>query len=148
MFGFSRKTDLALVLMAALARAVREGASDAAQGGAYVSLRDLARDYHLPYRFASEVIGQLARAGLVEAKEGAGGGYRLARPARETTVGQVIAATEGGIALAGCLNPATHGRCPQKTWCVAKEGVGTLQRRLLESMTRTTIADMLKEHAG
>lgn len=137
MFGFSRKTDLALVLMTALAR----------RGGSYVSVRQLSDEQHLPYRFASEVLGRLARSSLVEAREGVRGGYRLIRPPAETTVGQVIAATEGGIALAGCLNPEKHGRCPQKAWCVAKEGVGVLQRRLLESVTRTTIADMLKEHS-
>ncbi len=133
MLGLSRKTDYALLILSALAR----------RGSAFVSLRALARDHRLSYRFAAEVVGLLTRAGLLESREGVRGGYRLARAAGDVSVAQVVHATEGGIALAGCLDPRTHGACPQKEWCTAKSGVGALQRMLLQSLATMTLADVV-----
>lgn len=48
----------------------------------------------IPERFLPRVLRELARAGLVEARTGRTGGYRLARPATTITVLEVIAAIE------------------------------------------------------
>lgn len=48
----------------------------------------------IPERFLPRVLRELARAGLVQARTGRTGGYRLARPAGTITVLDVVSAIE------------------------------------------------------
>jgi Rrf2 family protein len=48
----------------------------------------------IPERFLPRVLRELARAGLVQARTGRTGGYRLARPASTITVLDVVSAIE------------------------------------------------------
>lgn len=137
MFGFSRKTDLALLLLTALAE-YRRG---------YLSMRALARERRLPYRFASEVAGVLTRAGFLEAREGAGGGYRLAKSPEKILISAVLSATENATAVVSCLDPRAHARCPQQAWCTARAGMGMLQRRLMQTIETLNLTDFVREHA-
>lgn len=52
----------------------------------------------LPRKFVEAILGELRRAGLVRSQRGADGGYALARPAREITLGSVIRAVDGPLA--------------------------------------------------
>lgn len=137
MLSFSRKTDLAILVLTALAQSPR----------AFVSVRALARDHHLPYRFASQIAGQLARAGLLEAREGVHGGYRLAREPSTLTLHEVVGVMEGPAALVACVDPRKNFRCPQKAWCTAKRGIGGIHQQFVASLKRTTVADLLHAHA-
>lgn len=134
MFGLSRKTDYALLVVTALARRPQE----------FVSVRSLARSHRLPYRFASQIVSDLARASILEAREGVKGGYRCARDPQTISVADILHATENKTALVSCVDPEKHLRCPQKAWCGAKTGVRTLQRDLLNVLERTTVADFLR----
>jgi len=61
--------------------------------------------------FLRRVLRQLASAGLIEAREGRGGGYRLARPAGTITLAEVYRAMEpaGPLAPSPC---EPNGNCP------------------------------------
>ena len=52
----------------------------------------------IPLRFLENILMQLRHAGLVESRRGADGGYRLARPAAEVTLADVIRAIDGPLA--------------------------------------------------
>ena len=52
----------------------------------------------IPLRFLENILMQLRHAGLVESRRGAEGGYRLARPASEVTLADVIRAIDGPLA--------------------------------------------------
>jgi len=52
----------------------------------------------LPRKFVEAILGELRRAGLVRSQRGADGGYGLARPAGEITIGAVIRAVDGPLA--------------------------------------------------
>ena len=52
----------------------------------------------LPRKFVEAILGELRRAGLVRSQRGADGGYALARPAKEITLGAVIRAVDGPLA--------------------------------------------------
>jgi Rrf2 family protein len=63
--------------------------------GSAVAASDIADRLSLPRRFLEQQFTALAKAGLVESRRGSGGGCRLARPAREITVADVVRAIEG-----------------------------------------------------
>jgi Rrf2 family protein len=52
----------------------------------------------IPLRFLENILMQLRHAGLVDSRRGAEGGYRLARPANEVTLADVIRAIDGPLA--------------------------------------------------
>ena len=52
----------------------------------------------IPLKFLENILIDLRHAGIVHAQRGAEGGYRLARPATEVTLGDVIRAVEGPLA--------------------------------------------------
>jgi Rrf2 family protein len=63
----------------------------------------------IPLRFLENILMQLRHAGLVESRRGAEGGYRLARPAAEVTLADVIRAIDGPLAGVGGARPETLG---------------------------------------
>ena len=52
----------------------------------------------IPLNFLENIMGELRHAGIVRSQRGADGGFRLARPAGEITVADVIRAVEGPLA--------------------------------------------------
>ncbi|HEY8470273.1 MAG TPA: Rrf2 family transcriptional regulator [Longimicrobiales bacterium] len=58
------------------------------------------------------VLGLLVRAGIVRGREGAGGGYTLARPAREITLAEVFRATRGAGPLLPLHPQPPNAKCP------------------------------------
>jgi Rrf2 family protein len=61
----------------------------------------------IPLRFLENILMQLRHAGLVESRRGADGGYRLARPAGDVTLADVIRAIDGPLAGVGGARPET-----------------------------------------
>jgi Rrf2 family protein len=65
--------------------------------GAWGRTRDIAEAQGLPDAFLMKVLGQLVKAGLARSVKGPGGGYSLARPAKEISLLQIIEAVDGPI---------------------------------------------------
>lgn len=85
----SARTDYALRALLALA------AADAPTVPGPV----LAAEQELPLKFLEAILADLRRAGLVRTRRGAVGGYALARPAAEISVGEVVRAVDGPLAV-------------------------------------------------
>ncbi|HST48746.1 RrF2 family transcriptional regulator [Jatrophihabitans sp.] len=62
-------------------------------------------EQQLPRKFVEAILGDLRRAGIVRSMRGADGGYALARPAAEISIGSVIRAVDGPLAEVRGLRP-------------------------------------------
>lgn len=71
-----KRFDYAIVLIERLKRA----------NGAYCDVRNIAEDHHLPYAYLEKIAQALRRAGWLDSRRGAGGGYRLAKHPNDATV--------------------------------------------------------------
>ena len=60
-----------------------------------VKIADIAKRQKIPQKFLELILSGLKQAGFVESRRGAEGGYLLAKPADQITVGEVIASVEG-----------------------------------------------------
>jgi Rrf2 family protein len=60
--------------------------------------QSLADEQALPRKFLEAILSELRRGGLVRSQRGAEGGYRLARPATDITVGEVLRVVDGPLA--------------------------------------------------
>jgi Rrf2 family protein len=94
--------------------------------GEVSSLRDVGREQNIPESFLAKIFQNLVHSGLVVSQRGARGGFALARPGSQITVGQVVQAIDGPVSLNGCvLWPDTCERSDScgmhKVWICAQE---------------------------
>ncbi|WP_022854320.1 RrF2 family transcriptional regulator [Thermodesulfatator atlanticus] len=96
---------------------------------------EVAKEMEVPAEFLAKIAQHLARAGLIEIKQGRGGGYKLKRNPKEITLLEIVEALEGEICLNVCVeNPDAcnfSSRCKvHLVWEAARDGL----RRLLGSI--------------
>ncbi|GAA2708904.1 RrF2 family transcriptional regulator [Micromonospora olivasterospora] len=85
--------------------AVRAVLSLATAYPSLLSTQAIASEQDMPRKFLEAVLADLRRAGIVRAQRGAEGGYTLARPPREITIGTVLRAVDGPLAGVRGLRP-------------------------------------------
>ena len=69
-------------------------AAGTSEEGGLVSLSEISKRQDISLPYLEQLFVKLRRAGLVEAVRGPGGGYRLARPASEMRVSEIMEAVE------------------------------------------------------
>ena len=114
------------------------------------SVRDIADRTGLPQPYLEQILLALKGAGLVRSKRGVGGGYVLARPPEEITLGEVVSAVDGPIAVGDFGRPHEDGACDHEGQCVLLAvwaDVGEHMRRLLEGRTLADVAEIARGQA-
>ncbi len=106
--------------------------------GSYLSVKEAAADMGMSQGYLEEVAGALKAKGLIEGRQGPGGGYRLAKAAEEISAKDVVEALEGPVALVACMD----GGCPVEGKCGSKKLWGFLQKNVLETLNTTSIGDL------
>lgn len=76
-----------------------------AERGEPATAEGLAEAQHLPAKFLGTILNDLRRCGIVASHRGAEGGYRLARPAGEISVADVMRALDGPLAEVRGMRP-------------------------------------------
>jgi Rrf2 family iron-sulfur cluster assembly transcriptional regulator len=111
-------------------------------GGDVVPASTIAREMHIPVRFLPQVLGDLSRAGLVEARLGRSGGYRLTKSPAAVSLLDVIEATEGDTRRRSCV--LTGLPCGESAeTCDVHELFSDAQAALLERLGSANIADVV-----
>ncbi|MEV4628057.1 Rrf2 family transcriptional regulator [Micromonospora sp. NPDC049523] len=85
--------------------AVRAALSLASAYPSLMSAQAIAQQQDMPRKFLEAVLADLRRAGIVRAQRGAEGGYTLASPPREVSVGMILRAVDGPLAGVRGLRP-------------------------------------------
>jgi Rrf2 family iron-sulfur cluster assembly transcriptional regulator len=111
------------------------------ENGEAVLARCLSASAGVPLRYLSKILGTLARAGILQASRGPGGGYRLGRPAREIALIEVVELFEGVRARPDCLFGGGR-RCSDEDPCGAHEEWKKVRQSYIEFLESKTIADI------
>jgi len=117
-------------------------------GDTPTAVRDIAERTGLPQPYLEQILLALKGAGLVRSKRGVGGGYVLARPPREITLSQIVAAVDGPIVAGDFGLPHENGACDHEGQCVLLTvwaDVGEHMRTHLDSFN---LADMVDRAQG
>lgn len=112
------------------------------------SVRDIAERTGLPQPYLEQILLALKGAGLVRSKRGVGGGYVLARPPEEISLGQIVSAVEGPIVAGDFGEPHQNGACDHEGQCVLLSvwaDAGETMRRHLDALS---LADMVERATG
>lgn len=99
------------------------------------SIKAIAERQRIPEAYLEQLISPLRKSGLVKSVRGAQGGYLLARPPEEITVGQVVRSLEGDLNLVDCL--AEENACERACSCATR----VVWRKLNDGLNR--IADSI-----
>ncbi len=114
----------------------------AADGDKPVKAERIATAQGIPLNFLENILGELRHAGIVRSHRGADGGFRLARPANEVTVADVIRAVEGPLASVrgGPPEDAEYGGAASalpRVWIAVRANL----RRVMEQVTIADVAN-------
>lgn len=72
---------------------------------------DIAARNNISKKFLDAILLELRNDGLLRSKKGPGGGYSLARPAGEITVGQIVRVLDGPLAPIRCASRSAYEPC-------------------------------------
>lgn len=114
-------------------------------GDGPLSIAQIAKESSVPPAYLEQLIAPLRRAGLVESKRGAHGGYLLGRPPENVRVGDVYRVMEGPVAPMDCVSedPADQ-TCPLIDGCETRPIWLKVRDSIIEALDSTTLADLLQ----
>jgi Rrf2 family protein len=113
-----------------------------ADDDAVVPARAIAREMDIPVRFLPQVLGDLSRAGIVEARLGRAGGYRLSRTPEAISLLDVIEAAEGDARRRVCV--LSGAACPEAPApCDVHELLFGAQEAILDRLGGTSVAQIV-----
>jgi len=111
-----------------------------------ITLKTVADEQSLSENYLEQLVSVLRRDGFLESVRGSQGGYLLAKPPGEITVGNILRSLEGNMALADCVIDDEISKCEREEFCVTKlvwQRIGDSINEVIDSIT---LEDMVNEH--
>ena len=105
------------------------------------TIQEISERFQVSRAHLMKVVNQLIRNGFVEGLRGKGGGLRLARPAPDISVGDVIRKMETDLALVECFNE--DSRCLLTASCQLKGVLAEALEAFFASLDRVSLAQIL-----
>lgn len=106
-----------------------------------VTVDEVSRAHRISRAHLVKVSHELGQRGYILTIRGRNGGMRLARPADQITVGEVVRWTEAPLELVECFNPQTN-TCPLEGACHLSRGIQRALRAFLSVLDDMTISDI------
>ncbi len=118
------------------------------EGDIPTSVSDIAERTALPQPYLEQILLALKGAGLVRSKRGVGGGYVLARSPEQITLGEIVSAVDGPIAVGDFGAPHQNGACDHEGQCVLLTVWADLGEHMRQHLDTYTLADMVTRARG
>lgn len=105
-----------------------------------VTLGDISQCQGISLSYLEQLFSSLRKSGLVKGVRGPGGGYRLAKPASEISIAQIITAVDESVDITNC-----HGKgdCQSGERCLTHELWADLSDRLYNFLDNITLAQFV-----
>ncbi|MDD3735102.1 MAG: Rrf2 family transcriptional regulator, partial [Candidatus Pacebacteria bacterium] len=97
----------------------------------------------IPISYLEKIMAKLKKAGLINVKKGAGGGYFLSLPPSKIKIGQIIKALEEKMDLVFCLG-ISKKKCPMQKNCETKIVWEKVQGAIISTLNSLTLFDLIK----
>jgi Rrf2 family iron-sulfur cluster assembly transcriptional regulator len=112
--------------------------------GEPVSLAEIASRQDISQEYLEQLFAKLRKAGLVESARGPGGGYRLAHPADEIPMADIITAVDEPLRVTRCEGDAIDG-CVKGEQCCAHDLWSALGRQMMYFLASITLEDVVEK---
>jgi Rrf2 family protein len=112
--------------------------------GSVVSTKEIAQREQIPVKFLEQILLTLRHAGLLHSRMGLGGGYSLAKPAEDITLGQIVRVLDGPLAPIRCVSQMAYEACacPDEKTCGLRLVMADVRNAISSILDRTTLADV------
>ena len=112
-----------------------------------VSIGSISQRQGISERYLEQLFAKLKKAGLVSSIRGTNGGYKLAKPSGEISVGDVLRALEGDMLLVDC--PDNEDMCAKFDSCVTKYVWKRINNSINDTMDSMTLEEIVaNSHHG
>lgn len=138
----SKRGEYGLRAMIDLATTLK--AQDSKSNGGVVQIREIAERQHIPAKFLEQILLTMKNAGLLHSRMGVGGGYYLAKPASEISLGQIVRVLDGPLAPIGCVSQMAYESCgcPDERTCGLRLVMLDVRNAIADILDGTTLADV------
>ena len=110
----------------------------------YITLKEAADRQEISEKYLENIVKDLVKGRFVEGVRGKGGGYRLARPADEINVMEVLRSTDGTLTPVACLEEGSKP-CSRAASCRTLPLWKGLDKVVSEYLGGFTVRDLMKE---
>jgi FeS assembly SUF system regulator len=132
MLRLSKLTDYAVVIMAYLSQ----------HPGLAINAKNIAEHTGISLPTTSKLLKRLSHEGLLHANRGVKGGYQLAYPATDISLGTVIQTLEGQIALTECSH--TTLACSLEKQCTIRDNWRRISAFIQATLMHISLADLIQ----
>ena len=135
----SKRGEYGLRAMIILAEAPSEGVFPI-----MMQIKEISQREQISPKFLEQILLTLKNAGLLHSKMGIGGGYYLARPASEITLGQIFRVLDGPVAPIKCVSQMAYETCgcPDEETCGLRLVMSDVRNAIADIIDNTSLADV------
>jgi Rrf2 family protein len=115
-----------------------------------ILVSDIAGREQIPRKFLEQILLELNRHGVLTSRRGKLGGYLLARPPQEISLGEIVRILDGPLAPIGCVSATAYRRCedcPDETACGIRLAMKRVRDATATILDGTTLADVNQQVA-
>jgi len=137
----SKRGEYGLRAMIALAEPAEKSAAPQ-----MLQIKEISQHEQISPKFLEQILLTLKNAGLLHSKMGVGGGYYLARSAKEITLGQIFRILDGPVAPVKCVSQMAYEPCgcPDEETCGLRLTMGDVRNAIADILDNTSLADVTK----
>lgn len=135
----SKRGEYGLRAMIRLAEPSADGSSLA-----MVQIKEISERENISSKFLEQILLTLKNAGLLHSKMGLGGGYYLAKPPGEITLGQIFRTLDGPLAPVKCVSQMAYEPCgcPDEQTCGLRLVMLDVRNAIANILDNTSLADV------
>lgn len=111
-----------------------------------VRIAQIAESENIPRKFLEAILLDLRNAGILNSRQGRGGGYYLLRSPEDVNMAEVIRIYDGAIALIPCVAHKYYERCEEcadETTCGIHDTFREVREKTVEILKKSTLADIV-----
>jgi Rrf2 family protein len=111
-----------------------------------MQIKEISQREQISPKFLEQILLTLKNAGLLHSKMGVGGGYYLARPASEITLGQIFRVLDGPVAPIKCVSQMAYESCgcPEEETCGLRLVMSDVRNAIAGILDNTSLANVTK----
>ncbi|PYE87664.1 RrF2 family transcriptional regulator [Phyllobacterium leguminum] len=111
--------------------------------GELAAVHEIAAQRRIPRKFLDNILTDLRNAGLVTSRKGKGGGFRLAKPAGEIHIGNIIRILDGPLAPISCASKTDYRSCEDcnEADCEVRRLMLDVREAIANVLDHRTLAD-------
>lgn len=111
-----------------------------------MQIKEISQREQISPKFLEQILLTLKNAGLLHSKMGVGGGYYLAKPASEITLGQIFRVLDGPVAPIKCVSQMAYEPCgcPDEETCGLRLVMADIRNAIADILDNTSLADVTK----